>query len=128
MKEHRILSLIVTTIAFVSVSAESVTAHAASNSPSSLRGYYIGGNHLLWVTKKSLHEGAPQADVYSYHIRSVSKSGNTYKFRTRFTLGNTIYPTIKIRKTGYHKVRLVGMASMHKVTKAHYYRYANGGY
>jgi len=118
----------VATLAFISVLVIGQPAHASTTSPTGLRGYYIGGNHLLWVTKKSIHEGAPQADVYSYHIRSVSKSGSTYKFRTSFTLGNTIYPTIKIRKTGYHKVRLVGMASMHKVTKSHYYRYANGGY
>ncbi|WP_061777230.1 hypothetical protein [Levilactobacillus senmaizukei] len=122
------------TITLTAISAVSLfvsttnTASASSTTPKSMRGYYIGGHHLLWLTKHSLREGAPQADVYFYHIKSVSKKGHTYRFHTKFTLGGSTYPTLKLKKVGYHKIRLVGMATVHKVSKAHYYRYANGGY
>ncbi|WP_395320704.1 hypothetical protein [Levilactobacillus parabrevis] len=126
--KHKLLTIGLITLSFLVLSATSEKAFASSTTPKSMRGYYIGDHHLLWLTKHTLHEGAPQADVYSYHIRSVSKKGHNYRFHTSFTMGNTIYPTLKLKKVGYHKLRLVGMATVHKVTKAHYYRYANGGY
>lgn len=128
MKQHKILAVVLAIGSFGIISGFSQVAFASSTTPRSMRGYYIGNHHLLWLTKRTLREGAPQADVYSYHIRHISKSGKTYRFYTRFTLGDTIYPTLKLKKVGYHKIRLVGMATVHKVTKAHYYRYANGGY
>lgn len=129
MNFKKIVSLgLITTSLGLGVIAATTTANASANVPASLRGYYIGDHHLLWLTKHTLREGAPQADVYAYHILSISRSGKTYRFHTRYTMGDTIYPTLKLKKVGYHRLRLVGMATVHKVTKAHYYRYANGGY
>ncbi|CAJ1227595.1 hypothetical protein LZY01_01910 [Levilactobacillus zymae] len=128
MKNSKVFAAALAVASFGTVTGLSQIASASTTTPHSMRGYYIGDNHLLWLTKHTLHEGAPQADVYSYHIRSISKSGKTYRFHTTFTLGDTIYPTLKLKKVGYHKIRLVGMATVHKVTKSHYYRYANGGY
>lgn len=104
------------------------SAAASSTTPKSMRGYYIGNHHLLHLTKHNLYEGAPQADIYSYHIRRVVRHGKNYHFYTRFTLGDTTYPTLKLKKVGYHKIRLVGMATVHKVSKAHYSHYNFNGY
>lgn len=128
MKPSKILAISLVVISFGTITSLSQPASASSTSPKSMRGYYIGNHHLVWLTKRTLGMGAPVSDLYHNHVTSVSKHGKTYKFHTYINYGAHYTRTYTIKKIGYHKLHINGFGTIHKVTKSHYYRYANGGY
>lgn len=95
--------------------------------PRSIRGYYIGNRYMAKITGRQLSEGGPQADMYTYKVLHVNRSGHNYRIHTSFTLGNTVYYTLHIRHVSKNKLKFGGMPLLHKVSKSHYYWYANHG-
>ncbi|GHP12703.1 hypothetical protein YK48G_01280 [Lentilactobacillus fungorum] len=79
------------------------------------------------ITRGYVSEGGPQADIYSYKVLRVNQSGHNYRIHSKFTLGNTTYFTLKIRHVSKNKLKFKGMPILHKVSKSHYYWYANHG-
>lgn len=131
MKIRRSLLLGITALSFGALTTFKPTTVKAYGTyqatPRSIRGYYIGNRYMAKITRKQISEGRPQADMYTYKVLHVNRSGHNYRIHTTFTLGTTMHFTLHIRHVSKNKLKFGGMPILHKVSKNHYYWYAKHG-
>ncbi|EHO51641.1 hypothetical protein [Lentilactobacillus kisonensis] len=95
--------------------------------PTSIRGYYISHGHIAMLTGHRIVYGLPQADAYRYTVTSVSRQGHYYRIHTYIKMPNRINITYKIKHISHYKIRIGNANVMNKVSKSHYYWYADHG-